>query len=147
MKNSERVNKTEAEWRAELTPEQFHVMREKGTEKPYSGKYYKSDEKGIYRCASCGTPLFSSDTKFDSGSGWPSFSEPISSENIIQEVDKSLGMQRAEILCKLCGGHLGHVFDDGPTALPDGKPGTGKRFCINSVALDLDPREDKDQAL
>ncbi len=114
----------------QLTPEQYHVMREKGTEAPFSGKYYNSKEKGMYVCASCGEELFSSDTKFDSGTGWPSFTDPANTQNIELHDDSTLGMKRTEVTCKKCGAHLGHVFDDGPGP-------RGKRYCINSVCLDL----------
>lgn len=126
------------EWERTLTPEQHHVMREKGTEPPFSGKYLDTKEKGMYRCAACGNPLFSSDAKYDSGTGWPSFFAPASEENVETEPDKSLGMERTEVTCAKCGAHLGHVFDDGPHALPDGRQASGKRYCINSVALELD---------
>jgi len=115
-----------------LTKEQYHVLYEKGTERPFSGKYWNNHEKGIYKCAGCGAPLFSSEAKFNSGTGWPSFYEPIEYENVREESDFSLGMKRTEILCNKCGGHLGHVFEDGP------KP-TGLRYCINSVSLDFEP--------
>ncbi len=119
-----------------LTPEQHKVMREKGTEAPFSGKYWDSKEKGTYKCASCGAELFSSDTKFDSGTGWPSFDSVISNENIETREDNDMGMKRTEVLCKKCGAHLGHVFPDGPTK-------TGERYCINSVCLTLDPKKDE----
>ena len=119
----------------ELTPEQFHVMREKGTEAPFSGTYVNAKEKGIYTCAACGNELFSSDTKFDSGTGWPSFTDPTNREHIELREDTSLGIQRVEVLCKNCGAHLGHVFDDGPADKG------GKRYCINSVCLDLKKKE------
>lgn len=127
------VQKSEEEWKAELSPQEYHILREAGTEKPGSGKYVKTDAEGRFVCAGCGNPLFHTDTKFHSGSGWPSFYEPIGSENIVKRPDNSLGTTRTEVLCSKCGGHLGHVFDDGPEP-------TGKRYCINSVALDLEER-------
>lgn len=128
------IEKTEAEWKEELTPEQYEVMRQKGTEAPFTGKFTNSKEKGMYICAGCGNELFSSDTKFDSGTGWPSFEGPISNENVETIEDTSHGMKRTEVVCRNCGAHLGHVFDDGPG--PD-----GKRYCINSVCLDLKKEE------
>ncbi len=116
----------------ELDPELYHVAREKGTEVPFSGKYVDTKEKGMYKCAVCGTELFSSDTKFDSGTGWPSFTQPANLENVELKEDNSLGMARTEVVCKKCGAHLGHVFDDGPAEKG------GKRYCINSVCLDLE---------
>jgi peptide-methionine (R)-S-oxide reductase len=124
------VTRTDAEWKAQLTPEQFAVARKKGTEYAFSGKYHATKEPGIYRCVCCGTDLFDSVTKFDSGTGWPSFYAPVSGINIRLVPDNSGGMNRTEVLCARCGGHLGHVFDDGP--LP-----TGKRYCMNSASLDL----------
>jgi len=123
-----KINKSEEEWRKTLTPEEFHVLREKGTERSFTGKYVDHKKKGTYVCAGCGKELFSSDTKFDSGTGWPSFWTPISEDSLEMKPDNSLGMRRTEVLCSQCGGHLGHVFNDGP------KP-TGQRFCINSAAL------------
>ncbi len=127
-KQTYEINKTEAEWKKQLTPEQYYVLRKKGTERAFSGKYNDHKEKGVYTCAACGNEVFTSDTKFDSGTGWPSFFKPISSKNVREVADRSMGMVRTEVVCGRCGGHLGHVFDDGP------KP-TGLRYCLNSVAL------------
>jgi peptide-methionine (R)-S-oxide reductase len=124
----DKVQKTEDEWRRELTPEQFRVMRQKGTERAFSGAYWDSHAKGTYRCASCGLDLFRSDDKFDSGTGWPSFWAPVAETNVETELDQSLFMRRTEVHCRRCGGHLGHVFPDGP------RP-TGLRYCINSASL------------
>ncbi len=126
------IPKTEEEWQKKLTPEQYRVLREKGTEAPYTGTYYKTKNKGMYRCAACGNELFSSNTKFDSYTGWPSFTEPVNLEHVELKEDTSHGMKRTEVLCKKCGSHLGHVFDDGP------KEQGGKRYCINSVCLELE---------
>jgi len=130
-----KVEKSEQQWRDELTPEQYEVLRRAGTEPPFSGAYTHSKESGVYRCAACDAQLFDSDTKFDSGTGWPSFTEPAAAEAVELREDRSLGMTRTEVLCRRCGSHLGHVFDDGP------RP-TGQRYCINSLALDLKPSGD-----
>lgn len=128
---------TEKEWKEKLTEEQYKVLRLKGTERPFTGKYWDNKEKGVYYCAGCGTPLFNSKSKFKSSSGWPSFTNPIDESNVHEEQDTSLNMRRTEVLCSKCGGHLGHVFDDGP------KP-TGMRYCINSISLDFKPKNKED---
>jgi peptide-methionine (R)-S-oxide reductase len=131
---SEKVEKTDREWKAELTPEQYGVLREKGTERAFTGRYHATKEPGTYRCAGCGAELFSAETKYESGTGWPSFWEPAKDDAVETERDRSLLGARTEVHCASCGGHLGHVFPDGPHP-------TGLRFCINSCALDLEPEE------
>jgi peptide-methionine (R)-S-oxide reductase len=131
----DKIHKSDAEWRQELTPEQYHIMREKGTERAFTGKYWNEHADGIYRCAACGEPLFDAHTKYDSGSGWPSFTAPIRGERVDEHEDRSFGMRRVEVTCSKCGAHLGHVFDDGPGP-------AGLRYCINSASLDLEKRGD-----
>ena len=126
-----RIEKDEQEWREQLSPQQYEVLRRAGTEPPFSGRYVYEKESGTYRCAACGSALFASDAKFDSGTGWPSFTEPAHAEAVELREDRSHGMRRTEVVCRRCGSHLGHVFDDGPNP-------TGQRWCINSLALDLD---------
>jgi peptide-methionine (R)-S-oxide reductase len=134
-KPSDKVALSEAEWKQRLTPEQFRVMREKGTERAFTGKYWETKTPGTYKCAACGEPLFESDAKFDSGCGWPSFFKPLAGSKLVETRDETLGMVRTEITCAKCGAHMGHVFDDGP-------PPTGLRYCINSVSIDLEPKKD-----
>jgi len=124
--------KSDAEWREQLTPQQYRVLRRKGTERAFTGKYYDHHERGTYRCAGCGSPLFRSEDKFDSGSGWPSYTRPAAEAAVAREEDRALGMVRTEVHCASCGGHLGHVFPDGPAP-------TGLRYCINSASLDFAP--------
>ena len=132
---ADKVTKTEEEWKKQLTPEQFEVARRKGTERAFTGKYWNLHDDGVYRCVCCGNELFTSDTKFDSGTGWPSFAKPIAEGKVRTEVDTSYGMRRVEVLCAKCNAHLGHVFDDGP------RP-SGLRYCVNSASLDFAEKHD-----
>ena len=134
MDDKKKVEKSEEEWKKILTPEQYRVLRKKGTETPWSGEYVDTKEKGVYKCAACGAEIFSSETKFDAHCGWPSFYAAIDKDKVELKLDTSLFRERTEVLCAKCGGHLGHVFDDGPQP-------TGERFCINSVSLDFEKRK------
>jgi peptide-methionine (R)-S-oxide reductase len=134
VESKARISKTDEEWRQTLTPEQYRVLREKGTERAFSGEYAASKEKGTYVCAGCGNPLFSSETKYESGTGWPSFWQPLSQESVETQEDRSLFTRRTEVHCARCEGHLGHVFDDGPEP-------TGQRYCMNSVAMKLESQK------
>lgn len=127
------VEKSDEEWRRDLTPAQYEVLRHKGTERPFTGELLEEKRRGVFRCAGCGAEVFGSEAKYESGTGWPSFYEPMDEGNVELEADQSYGMVRTEVMCKTCGGHLGHVFDDGPAP-------TGQRYCLNSVALDFEER-------
>jgi peptide-methionine (R)-S-oxide reductase len=136
---ADKITRSDAEWREQLTPEQYRVLRQQGTERPFTGEYVDTETDGTYHCAACGQPLFASDTKFHSGSGWPSFWDVIDKGNVDLREDRSHGMVRTEVVCSRCGSHLGHVFNDGP------RKATGLRYCINSVCLNLQPEDDASQ--
>jgi peptide-methionine (R)-S-oxide reductase len=135
IKMSQKIIKSDAEWREQLSPEEYHVTREKGTERPFTGQYHDAKANGVYRCVCCDAALFDAQTKFDSGTGWPSFWAPVDAANVTEEQDRTLGMMRTEALCAACGAHLGHVFPDGPAP-------SGLRYCMNSASLKLVPKDD-----